>query len=63
MYKNDCLLILTCYSFVCGYRSLIRSHIKVKVTHHSQGQSKVILKERWSYVGGLYLNQMRSCLA
>ena len=31
--KKDCLLILTCYSFVCGYRSLIRSrsHIKVKV--------------------------------
>ena len=31
--KNDCLLISTCYSFVCTHRPLIRSrsHIKVKV--------------------------------
>ena len=52
MYKNDCLLILTCYSFLCGYRSLIRS---------SQGQITFIFKERCSYAGGLHLNQMRSC--
>ena len=29
--KNDYLLISTCYSFECDNRSLIRSHIKVKV--------------------------------
>ena len=27
-----------------------------------QGQIKVIFEERYSYAGGLYLNQMRSCL-
>ena len=73
--KNDYLLISTCYCFVCTYRPLIRtrSHIKVKVTHQGQGhtsrsrsnqgqhQIEVIFKERYSYVGGLHLNQMRSC--
>ena len=34
---------------------------KVKVTHQCQGQIKVISKERYSYTGGLHLNQMRSC--
>ena len=44
-----------------------RSHIKVKVTHQGQGQHQgqhqieVIFKERYSYAGGLHLNQMRSC--
>ena len=44
--KNDYLLILTCYSFVCTYRPLIRSrsYFKVKVTH--QGQIKVNTKLR-----------------
>ena len=63
MQKNDYALISTCYSFVCAYRPLIRSrsHIKVKVTHQGQDQIEVILKERYSYAGGLHLNQMRSC--
>ena len=62
--KNDYLLMSACYSFVCGYRSLVRSrsHIKVKVTHKYQGQIRVISKERYSYVGGLHLNQMCSCI-
>ena len=62
--KNDYLLISTCYSFVWTYRPLMRSmsHIKVKVTHQGQGQIKVNIKERYSYTGGLHLNQMRSCL-
>ena len=36
--KNDCFLILTCYSFVRGCRSLIRSksHIKVEVKSRSR---------------------------
>ena len=43
-----------------------RSHIKVKVTHQGQGQIKVNIKlrsflRRYSYTGGLHLNQMRSC--
>ena len=42
--------------------SMSRSHIKVNVTYQGQGQIKVIFKERCSYVGGLHLNQMRSCL-
>ena len=44
--NSFCLLILTCYSFICGYRSLIRSrsHIGTKVTYRGQyqGQIKVI---------------------
>ena len=47
---------------------------KVKITYQGQGhtsrsrsnqgqhQIKVIFKERYSYAGGLHLNQMRSCL-
>ena len=62
--KNDYLLISTCYSFVRTYRPLMRprSRIKVKVTHQGQGQHQieVISKERYSYAGGLHLNQMRS---
>ena len=54
--KNDYLLISTCYSFVCGYRSLIRSR-----SNQCQAQIKVIFKKICSYVGGLHLNQMRSC--
>ena len=48
-----------CYSFVCGYRSLIRSgsHTKVKVKLRSFS-NKIC-----SYVGGLHLNQMRPCSA
>ena len=38
-----------------------RSHIKVKVKSSSH-QIEVIFKERYSYTGGLHLNQMRSCL-
>ena len=46
---------------------------KVKVTYQGQGHTsrsrsnqgqheiEVIFKERYSYVGGLHLNQMRSC--
>ena len=40
---------------------------KVKVTYQGQGQHQgqhqieVIFKERYSYAGGLHLNQMRSC--
>ena len=46
MYKNDYLLISTCYSFVCSCRSLIRSrlHINIKATHQGQGQIKVKVK-------------------
>ena len=33
---------------------------KVKFTHQGQGQIKVILKERCSYMGGLHLNQIHS---
>ena len=46
--KNDYLLISTYYSFVWTYRPLIRSrsHIKVKVTHQGQGQTKVNIKLR-----------------
>ena len=35
---------------------------KVKVTHQGQDQIEVIFKKRYSYAGGLHLNQMRSCL-
>ena len=31
-------------------------------SNQGQGQIKVIFKERYSYAGGLHLNQMRSCL-
>ena len=55
MPKNDYLLISTCYSFVCGYKSLIRSRSYIKVTHEGQDQIEVI------YAGSLHLNQMRSC--
>ena len=63
IYKNDYLRILTCYSFICSYRSLIwsRSHIKVKVTytkikvtHQGQGQIKITSKKRFSYAGDLH---------
>ena len=68
--KNDYLLISTCYSFVCTFKVIK----KVKVTYQGQGhtsrsrsnqgqhQIEVIFKERYSYAGGLHLNQMRSCL-
>ena len=69
MQKNDYLLISTCYSFVCTFKAIK----KVKVTYQGQGhtsrsrsyqgqhQIEVIFKERYSYAGGLHLNQMRSC--
>ena len=50
---------------VIGSRS--RSHIKVKVTHQGQGHTSRSrsnwghFKKRYSYAGGLHLNQMRSC--
>ena len=56
MQRNDYLLISTCYSFVCGYRSLIRSR-----SNQGQDQIEFISKERYSYASGLHLNQMRSC--
>ena len=34
---------------------------EVKVTHQGQGQIMVIFKEKYSYVGSLHLNLMRSC--
>ena len=67
--KNDYLLISTCYSFVCTFKAIK----KFKVTYQGQGhtsrsrsnqgqhQIEVIFKERYSYVGGLHLNQIRSC--
>ena len=70
MQKNDYLLISTCYSFVCTFKTIK----KVKVMYQCQGhtsrsrsnqgqhQIEVIFKERYSYAGGLHLNQMRSCL-
>ena len=57
--------------FLCMYLQAIN---KVKVTYQGQGhtsrsrsnqgqhQIEVIFKERYSYTGGLHLNQMRSCL-
>ena len=54
--NNDNLLVSTCYSFVCSYRSLIRSR------SHIKGQIKVTSKESHSYMGGLHLKQMRSCI-
>ena len=69
--KNDYLLISTCYSFVCHL--YVQAIKKVKVTYQGQGhtsrsrsnqgqhQIEVIFKERYSYAGGLHLNQMRSC--
>ena len=68
MQKNYYLLISTCYSFVCTFKAIK----KVKVTYQGQGhtsrsrsyqgkhQIEVIFKERYSYAGGLHLNQMRS---
>ena len=63
-------LFSTCYSFVYTFKAIK----KVKVTYQGQGhtsrsrsnqgqhQIEVIFKERYSYAGGLHLNQMRSCL-
>ena len=53
-----------CKKFLCMWLQAIH---KVKVTYQGQGQIKVkdqiefIFKERYSYAGGLHLNQMRSC--
>ena len=56
--KNDYSFISTCYSFVCAYNPLIRSRSS---SNQGQDQIKVIFRERYSYVGALHLNQMRSC--
>ena len=62
MCKNDYLLISTCYSFVCDYSS-IRSMSYFKVEFKSMLRSNQDhFKERYSYAGGLHLNQMRSCV-
>ena len=55
--KNDYILISICYSFVCVYRPLIQSR-----SNKGQDQIEVIFKKRYSYMGGLHLNQMHSCL-
>ena len=59
------LLISTCYSFVCGHRSLIRSksHIKVKVTSRlKKNMSLPILCSPYcQQAGGLHSTEMHSC--
>ena len=60
--KVKCKIFLFTYFnllFLCMYLQAIN---KVKVTYQGQHQIEVIFKERYSYAGGLHLNQMRSCL-
>ena len=60
--KNDYLLISTCYSFVCGYRSLIRSRslIKVEVKLSSFKKREMLLRGWFTFESNAFLLFLKS---